>query len=67
MVIFGERRTVCSGLVGVRVGCLCMGGMECVLCGVCGCVYGVCVGCNRCVRQAYATGPELKEKSANRI
>ena len=44
MVIFGERRTVCSGLVGVRVGCLCMRCVSCVLCGVWVCVGCVCVG-----------------------
>ena len=66
MEIFGERRTVCSGLVGVRVGCLCMGGVECVLCGVCVCVWGVC-GLLSSRTAIIRLHPELKEKSANRI
>ena len=34
VVIFWERRTVFSGLVGVRAGCVCVSCVVCVSCGV---------------------------------
>ena len=42
VVIFWERRTVFSGLVGVRAGCVCVSCVVCVSCGVWVCVCVVC-------------------------